>query len=124
MDGVNTTVAHYFESMSRHDWTGLRECLSDQFSRVGPYEDHHWSNPEAYLDFLRELLPGIEGQKVQVTQTIEEGSVVHVNATETIQRDGAPHSVRVAATFQMNDDDRIDHIEVFVRRLSPSEPVD
>jgi ketosteroid isomerase-like protein len=118
---MHDTVARYFDAMSRHDWTELRSCLADGFSRVGPYEDHAWPDPETYMAFLAELLPTLKGQRVEITRTIEDGSYVHVNATETIEVDGAPHAVRVAATFTLDDDDRIEHVEVFVRRFSTME---
>jgi ketosteroid isomerase-like protein len=115
------TVARYFDTMARHDWTGLRACLSDDFSRVGPYEDHAWSDPESYMAFLKDLLPTIKGQKVEITRTINDGAFVHVNATETIEVDGLPHAVRVAVTFELDEIDRIKHVEVFVRRFSTVE---
>jgi ketosteroid isomerase-like protein len=118
---VNTTIARYFDAMDRHDWATLRDCLSDQFSRVGPYEVHEWSDPDSYVVFLRELLPTIKGQHVEITEAIEEGPSVQVNATETIEVDGASHSVRVAATFHMEPDTRIGQIEVFVRQLATNE---
>jgi ketosteroid isomerase-like protein len=118
---MHDTVARYFDAMSRHDWTELRSCLADGFSRVGPYEDHAWPDPETYMAFLAELLPTLKGQSVEITGTIEDGRYVHVNATETIEVDGLPHAVRVAVTFTLDDDDRIEHVEVFVRRFSTME---
>ena len=116
---MHTTVDRYFTAMERHDWEELRSCLSDSFSRVGPYEDHTWDSPDAYLAFLRDLLPNLEGQRVEVTEVVEEGPLVHVNVTETIDVHGAPHTVRVAGTFRLDDHDLIEHVEVFVRRLPP-----
>jgi hypothetical protein len=118
---MHDTVARYFDAMSRHDWTELRSCLADGFSRVGPYEDHAWADPGTYMSFLAELLPTLKGQSVEITRTIEDGLFVHVDATETIEVGGAPHAVRVAATFTLDDDDRIEHVEVFVRRFSATE---
>jgi ketosteroid isomerase-like protein len=118
---MHETVGRYFDAMSRHDWTELRSCLSDGFSRVGPYEDHAWPDPETYMAFLVELLPTLKGQRVEITGTIEDGPYVHVNATETIEVDGSPHAVRVAVTFTLEDDNRIEHVEVFVRRFSTME---
>ncbi len=115
---MNETIQRYFDAMHRHDWTELRACLSEGFSRVGPYQDHAWADPDSYLAFLQDLLPTIRDQHVEITETIEEGASVQVNATETIEVDGAPHSVRVGATFEMEPDGRIGHIEVFVRQMT------
>jgi ketosteroid isomerase-like protein len=116
---MNASVDRYFAAMDRHDWVELRGCLSDSFRRVGPYEDHVWDDPDDYLAFLQGLLPTLKGQKVEITGVIEQAPLVHVNATETIEVDGSPHTVRVAATFQMSRSGQIEHIEVFVRRLPP-----
>ena len=116
---MNVTVDRYFAAMERHDWEELRGCLSDSFSRVGPYEEHAWGTPDDYLAFLRELLPTLKGQRVEVTEEFEEGPLVQVNVTETIEVQGSPHTVRVAGTFRLDQNDRIEHVEVFVRRLPP-----
>jgi predicted SnoaL-like aldol condensation-catalyzing enzyme len=116
---VNVTVDRYFAAMERHDWEELRSCLSDSFSRVGPYEDHAWGTPDDYVAFLRGLLPTLNGQRVVITEMVEEGPLVHVNVTETIDVEGSPHTVRVAGTFRLDQNDRIEHVEVFVRRLPP-----
>jgi hypothetical protein len=118
---VHETVARYFDAMSRHDWIELRSCLADGFSRVGPYEDHAWADPETYLNFLSGLLPTLKGQRVEITRSIQDGPFVHVDATETIEVDGSPHAVRVAVTFTLDPTDLIEHVEVFVRRFSTME---
>jgi hypothetical protein len=116
---MNAAVDRYFAAMDRHDWVELRGCLADSFRRVGPYADHVWDDPDDYLVFLQGLLPTLRGQKVAVTGVIEEGPWVHVNATETIEVDGSPHTVRVAVTFRMSPANQIEHIEVFVRLPPP-----
>jgi ketosteroid isomerase-like protein len=116
---VNATIDRYFAAMDRHDWAEVRGCLSDSFSRVGPYDEHAWEDPDDYVAFLRDLLPTLKGQKVEITEVIEEGPMVHVNVTETIEVEGSPHAVRVAGTFRMDPEDRIERIEVFVRRIPP-----
>jgi predicted SnoaL-like aldol condensation-catalyzing enzyme len=121
---MNATVDRYFAAMERHDWEELRGCLSDSFSRVGPYEEHAWSTPDDYLAFLRDLLPTLKDQRVEVTEAFEEGPLVQVNVTETIEVHGAPHTVRVAGTFRVDQHGLIEHVEVFVRRLPPAGAVD
>jgi hypothetical protein len=118
---MHDTVDRYFAAMDRHDWVELRGCLSDSFSRVGPYEEHAWPDPDEYLAFLQQLLPTLKGQKVEVTEVIEEGPLVHVNITETIEVQGLPHVARVAGTFRLTPDALIEHIEVFVRRPPAAE---
>lgn len=118
---MHPTISEYFDAMARRDWSAIRACLSENFQRRGPYEDHAWDDPDSYIAFLTALLPGLQGQKVEITDWLVEGSRVHVNVTETIQVDGAPHTVRCAATFDLDQGGRIERNEVFVRRLTPSE---
>jgi hypothetical protein len=117
---MNATVDRYFVAMDRHDWAELRTCLSDSFHRAGPYEEHVWDDPDDYLAFLQALLPTLKGQKVEITEVIEQGLLVHVNVTETIEVEGSPHVARVAVTCRMSPDNRIEDIEVFVHRLPPA----
>lgn len=109
--------------MARHDWATVRDCLSDRFRRRGPYEEHAWDDPDSYVAFLEDLLPRLRGQRVELTDFVEQGSRVHVNVTETIEVDGAPHTIRAAATFDLDEDGLIERKEVFVRRLSAGEKV-
>lgn len=118
---MHAIVGRYFETMARHDWAGLRACLADRFERYGPYEEHAWADPDSYVAFLAALLPTLRGQHVEITESIHQGSGVHVNATETIEVEGAPHAVRVAATFHLDEDGRIRRVEVFTRRFSSAE---
>jgi predicted SnoaL-like aldol condensation-catalyzing enzyme len=116
---MNSSVERYFDAMDRHDWRELRGCLSDSFGRVGPYEEHVWDDPDGYVAFLQDLLPTLKGQMVEITEVIEQGRLVHVNLTETIEVKGSPQAVRVAGTFRLSPSDQIEHIEVFVRRFPP-----
>jgi len=110
------TVARYFTSMMEHDWPALRSCLADDFSRVGPYAEHVWNDPEEYVAFVSGLLPGLRKHGVEVTRVSGDGAVVHAEATETVELDGRQSTVRIAAVFDLDDGGRIRHVEVFVRR--------
>jgi ketosteroid isomerase-like protein len=109
-------VRRYFDSMMAHDWPAVRSCLSDDFTRVGPYPEHVWDGPDDYLAFLVGLLPGLRGHSVAVTQVTGDDAVVHAEATERVELEGIPSTVRVSAAFDLADDGRIRHVEVFVRR--------
>jgi len=110
-------VPRYFEAMMAHDWSALRSCLTEDFTRDGPYEEHVFGDPETYIRFLADLLPTLRGQVVELTRLRRDGDVVYSELTETIEVDGKPHTIRGCASFELADDGLIRHVEVFVRRL-------
>lgn len=114
------SVARYFDSMAAHDWATFRSCLTDDFTRVGPYEDHVFPDPETYVAFLATALPALESQDVDVTRVNRDGDTVHVEVTESVVlAGGTPSTVRVSGTFELAADGRIRFVEVFVRRPGP-----
>ncbi len=111
------SVARYFDSMATHDWTAFRACLTDDFTRVGPYEEHAFPDPDAYVAFLARALPALESQRVEVTRVDRDGDIVHVEVTErVVLPGGTPSTVRVSGTFELAADGRIRFVEVFARR--------
>ncbi len=115
-------VARYFDSMMTHDWLGLRATLADQLTRVGPYEEHDFADPDAYVEFLASILPALERQQVDISRVNVDGRTVHVELTERVVLPGGKAStVRVSTTFELTPDGRIGFIEVFVRRPTPRE---
>jgi ketosteroid isomerase-like protein len=109
-------VERYFAAMMAHDWDGLRACLADDFSRDGPYPEHAWRGPDAYVAFVSGLLPGLRNHGVEVTRITPAGHVVHAELTETVELEGRQSTVRIANAFEVTADGRIRHVEVFVRR--------
>jgi hypothetical protein len=116
---VTGSVTRYHEAMEAHDWAALRSTLADGFTRVGPYPEHVFADPDAYTAFLADLLPGLRGHEVVITRQTEAGDVVHVELTETVELEGRPSTVRVCAAFTLAPDGLIRHVEVFVRRPGP-----
>ena len=114
-DGAGV-VRRYFDAMEAHDWAAVRRCLSDDFTRGGPYPEHVFDDPDGYVAFLATLLPGLRGHSVEITRVTCAGPVVHVEATERVHLESGPSTVRIAAAFDLADDGRIRHVEVFVRR--------
>jgi ketosteroid isomerase-like protein len=109
-------VAMYFRAMAVHDWATLRSCLTDDFTRVGPYEEHDFRDPESYVRFLADVLPALVSHEVDLTRITHADDVAYVDLTETIYVAGAATAVRVCCAFELAPDHRIRHIEVFVRR--------
>jgi hypothetical protein len=119
---VSDAVTRYHEAMAAHDWPALRATLADGFTRVGPYEEHAFTDPDAYTAFLADLLPRLQGHEVAITRVTDAGDVVHVELTETVELAGSASTVRVCAAFTLDAAGRIAHVEVFVRRPPPGSP--
>ena len=114
--GSSEVVERYFAAMIAHDWEALRGCLADDFSRDGPYPEHAWRDADGYVAFVSALLPGLRNHGVTVTRVTGAGNVVHAELTETVELEGRQSTVRIANAFEVGDDGRIRHVEVFVRR--------
>jgi len=118
--GSADVVQRYFVAMTAHDWEALRACLADDFSRDGPYPEHTWRSADEYVAFVSGLLPGLKGQRVEVTRVTGAGGVVHAELTETVELEGRQSTVRISNAFEIGADGRIQHVEVFLRRPPPA----
>jgi ketosteroid isomerase-like protein len=116
------TVARYFDAMMAQDWPAFRATLADRLTRVGPYTEHDFPDPDAYTEFLASVLPSLESQQVDISRVNVDGATVHVELTESVvMAGGGASTVRVSTTFELDPDGRIGFIEVFVRRPTSRE---
>ncbi len=102
--------------MFAHDWPGLRSCLTDDFVRVGPFPEHQFTDVDAYVAFLADLLPGLRDHAMEVTRTSTIGEVVYVEATEEFATPEGARSTRVCLVCELAPDGRLRAVEVFLRR--------
>src|SRR3954453_17681792 len=49
-----TVVETYLDAIQAHDWPRLRECVTDDIVRVGPFGDSY-EGRDAYVGFISEL---------------------------------------------------------------------
>ena len=115
-DGVIET---YLDALVRGDWETFANCLADDgFTRVGPYGDVKPSKPE-YVAFLADLMPTLPGYSMDVTRVTYVGSLAFAELSETVEVDGTPLRTPECLTFELTEEGRIRHVEVFTQTRAP-----
>jgi len=107
-------VERYLDALTGHDWDALRECLSDDVVRVGPYNDEYRGR-DAYVDFLAGLMPKLPGYSMEVTRVTYVDRLAFAELAETV----AGTRTDEALVFEVTDDDRIARIDVFIKTVTP-----
>ena len=110
------TVTEYLDAMMRHDWPALRACLTDDFTRVGPYPAHVFPDPVGYVAFLADLLPTIADHTVTVDRALATDDLCYVEVTERLTTADGPLVSRVCMAVDLAPDGRLRRVEAFLRR--------
>lgn len=110
-------VTRYLAAVAGHDWDALADCLTDDVTRVGPFGDRYHPR-DAYLTFLRGLLPSLEGYRMRVDRIVDAGRVVTAELTETLVWEGKLVVTPESLIFDLAEDGRISHIGIYIRRLA------
>ena len=90
-------VERYLDALIGHDWDVLRDCLTEDVVRVGPYSDEYRGR-DAYVGFLSELMPTLPDYRMDVHRVTYAGSL---------------------AFAELADDGRIARIDVFIKTAPP-----
>jgi hypothetical protein len=101
--------------MAAHDWDSVGAAVTDDVVRIGPYRDTYRGR-DAYVEFLRGVLPGLPGYVMHVDRVFEtdHGAVV-VELREIVDVNGAPLETHEALVFDLAADGRIARIAVYVQ---------
>jgi hypothetical protein len=118
-------IERFLECYAARDWDGLAECFSeDGFERIGPYVDVISSSQE-YLDFLRRVVPTLEGDYALLANR-----VVYVNdelgfaeLTEHLEIDGKMTDIPEAIIFGLDGQGRINHMRLYLQQPGGEAPV-
>jgi ketosteroid isomerase-like protein len=102
-------VERYLETLTAHDWDGLRACLSEDVVRVGPYNDVYRGR-DAYVAFLEGLMPTLPDYSMEV------GAVTYVDGRAFAELAENVGGVRTdeAIVFELADD-RITRVDVYIK---------
>lgn len=115
-DGV---IERYLRTMVEGDWETFADCLADEgFTRVGPFGDVKPTKAE-YVAFLSELMPTLPGYSMDVTRVTYAGDLAFAELSEVVEVDGTPLRTPECLTFELTDDGRIRHVEVFTQTRAP-----
>jgi hypothetical protein len=105
----------YFEALRSHDWDKLSDCLSEDVRRTGPYLDAVRGR-EAYLSFLRRVLPTLPNHRLEISRTrrLEDGSAL-VELSETVDLNGVATEFPEALLFEFDGEGRIRTIDIYLK---------
>jgi hypothetical protein len=106
-------VERYLAAVTGHDWVGLRDCLSDDVVRVGPFNDEYRGR-DAYVDFLSGLMPTLPDYSMEVSRVTYSDGLAFAELTENV----AGTRTEEALVFEL-DGDRIARIDIFIKMQAP-----
>jgi ketosteroid isomerase-like protein len=112
-------VERYLDRIVAHDWDAVADCLSDDVVRIGPFGDKY-TPKDAYLAFLSNLMPSLQGYSMRVDRVLDAGGVVLVELTETVELDGVPVVTPEALVFELDAATKIARIVIYIQRLRSS----
>ena len=107
-------VERYLTALTNHDWSELRDCLSSDVVRVGPYNDEY-RGADVYVAFLSGLMPALKGYSMDVARVTYTDNRAFVELAETVE------GVRTdeAIVFELAEDGRIHRVDVFIKTQMP-----
>ena len=117
MTGV---VEDYLAAVVAHDWDVVRACLREDVVRNGPFRDEYRGRDE-YVAFLSELMPSLAGYSMDVARVTytDGGRLAFAELAETVTVDGSPLRTEESLVFELDPDQRIEHIDIFIKTRSP-----
>ena len=115
-DDASAVVVRYLDSMVAHDWRSMAACLAEDVVRVGPFGDTYTPR-DTYVAFLSDLMPALPGYSMRIDRVQSIGRTVLVELTEVVEIGGAPLETPEALVFDLDDEDRIAHIAIYIQRL-------
>jgi hypothetical protein len=115
-EDLGTVVERYLDRLVAHDWDAMAACLARDVVRVGPFGDTY-SPRDAYVAFLTALMPSLPGYSMQVDRVVSSGRTVLVELTEFVDVGGSPLETPEALVFDLDAQDKIAHIAIYIQRL-------
>ena len=117
-DQLPRAVEQYIDGMNAHDWQRVRASFADRFERIGPFPEHHFTDPDIYTQFLADLLPTIEGHSIAIVRADTIGTVSYVTICERLRRDDTDVESYLVLACDLASDGRLARVEAFLRRTA------
>lgn len=113
-------VARYLDAVATGDWGSAEACLAADVERVGPFGDTYTGRSE-YLDFLRKLMPTLQGYEMDLRRVMVsgDGRAAVAELTETVDMDGRTVVTPESLVFDIDPDGLIRAIRIYIQRLNP-----
>ena len=115
-EDLGTVVERYLDCLVAHDWDAMAACLAEDVVRVGPFGDTY-SPRDTYVAFLSALMPALPGYSMRVDRVVSSGRTVLVELTEFVDVAGSSLETPEALVFDLDADDKIAHIAIYIQRL-------
>jgi hypothetical protein len=121
---MSDAVEQYLACMAAHDWEGLAATIADEgLTRDGPFCDRV-EGKQRYVDFLRGLIPSLEGYRLKVQRVSHVSDrVSFVELSEAFGVDGVLTEYPECILFERNGDGLISHVSVFIKQPGGEGPV-
>ena len=115
--GDRGVVEAYLDAVAGQDWPRLRDTMSEDVVRIGPYGDVYLGRT-AYVDFLAGLMPTLPGYSMSVSRVtdLDDGRRAVAELSETVAVDGAPLLTPEVLLFDLDAEGRVARVEIFTRR--------
>jgi predicted ester cyclase len=107
-------VERYLSALTNHDWSDLRDCLSSDVVRVGPYNDE-FRGVDAYVEFLSQLMPTLPDYSMDVQRVTYVEQRAFAELAETV---GGVRTEE-ALVFDLAEDGRIVRVDVYIKTTPP-----
>lgn len=111
-------VERYLRAITAFDWDALRDCVTGDVVRIGPFGDTY-TGRDAYVGFLSGLMPTLVDYSMDVHRVVDAGPVVTAELAETMTWDGERVVTHEALVFDVTDDDRIRRIAIYIQPPVP-----
>lgn len=109
-------VERYLAAVAEHDWDVLAACVAEDVRRVGPFGDVY-EGREAYVSFLRELMPTLVNYRMDVSRVVHADEVVVAEVSERMDWEGKSLRTPESLVFDLDDEGRIRHISIYIQRV-------
>ena len=106
-------VERYLAAVTGHDWDALRDCVTDDVVRVGPFNDEYRGR-DAYVEFLSGLMPVLPDYSMEVSRVTYTDGVAFAELAENV----AGTRTEEALVFEL-EGDRIARIDIFIKTDAP-----
>lgn len=110
------TLDRYFQALRDHDWKTVRDCVTADVHRTGPYADVVVGR-DAYADFLAGVIPTLENYELRV-HDVDHSADGHawVRLSEILDLKGRRTEHPEALRFEFAEDGRISRIDIYLKR--------
>ncbi len=113
------TLERYLQALRDQDWETLRDCVTRDVHRTGPYGDVV-EGRDAYAEFLAGVVPTLENYELRVRDiawTVDGSAWVRLSEFLGPKGELAEHPE--ALCFEFAGDGRIARVDIYLKRLAP-----